>query len=274
MIVAGGRHAIPCNRRPGFFNIPLMAARDPSSSNAARPAPVFVTTHWSAVLAAARNDTDRAHAALEHLCRTYWYPLYAYARRRGYSPADAQDLTQEFFARLLAGNWLATADRERGRFRTFLLSSMQHFLANEWHRAHAKKRGGNQAIVSLDDDAAEQRYRLEPAQTATPESLYERGWALALLNDVLNALETEYQRDGKGAWIEAMRPVLTADRDGLDYGAIASRLGLTETAARVAAHRLRQRYRRLIRASVASTVAAPDEVEEEMRHLFQALVAA
>jgi len=244
-----------------------------SDSGEARPGAVFATTHWSVVLTAARSDTTRAQAALEHLCRTYWYPLYAYARRRGHAPPDAQDLTQEFFARLLAGNWLAAADRRRGRFRTFLLSAMQHFLANEWHRAHAQKRGGCHATLSLDDDTAERRYQLEPVDNATPEFLFERGWALALLNDVLARLEAEYARDGKAAWMEAMRPVLTADRDAIDYGEIAGRLGLTETAARVAAHRLRQRYRRMIRAEVANTVAASDEVEQEMRHLFQALAA-
>jgi RNA polymerase sigma-70 factor (ECF subfamily) len=251
-----------------------MAASDSTAREEVRPAPAFVTTHWSVVLAAARNDTPRAQAALEHLCQTYWYPLYAYARRRGNVPADAQDLTQEFFTRLLAGNWLAAADRQRGRFRTFLLSAMQHFLANEWHRAHAEKRGGNRTILSLDDDTAERRYQLEPAETATPESLFERGWALALLNDVLSQLEAEYRREGKIDWMEAMRPVLTADRDEIDYRAIASRLGISETAARVAAHRLRQRYRRMIRAEVANTVASPADVEQEMRHLFQALAGA
>ena len=250
-----------------------MPASESNPGGEVVPGPVFASTHWSVVLTATQSDTTRARAALEHLCRIYWYPLYAYARRRGHSPADAQDLTQEFFARLLEGNWLALADRQRGRFRTFLLSVMQHFLANEWHKAHAQKRGGQRAILSLDDPAAEQRYRLEPVETATPESLFERGWALALLNDVLARLGAEYIREGKAEWMEAMRPVLTSDRKSICYAEIAERLGITETAARVAAHRLRRRYRRMIHAAVADTVKAPEEVEEEMRHLFEVLSA-
>ncbi len=235
------------------------------------PRDYFATTHWTVVLAAGHGDTSHAHDALARLCRSYWYPLYAYARRRGHSPHDAQDLTQEFFARLLRGNWIAQADRQRGRFRTFLLSAMQHFLANEWNKAHAKKRGGTRPILSLDDDTAEQRYRLEPADRNTPETLFERGWALALLNDVLQRLKEEYSREGKQDWMEAMQPALTADRNAIGYADIARKLGMTETAARVAVHRLRQRYRWLIRAEVAQTVASPEEVEAEMRHLFEVL---
>ena len=236
-----------------------------------RPEPLFVTTHWSVVLAAGRGDTTRAHDALAHLCQTYWYPLYAYARRRGCSPHDAQDLTQEFFARLLAGNWLAEAERDRGRFRSFLLSAMKHFMANEWNKARTEKRGGGQPILSLNDDTAESRYRLEPVEKATPESLFERGWAVTLLEGVLARLEAEYRRAGKHAWIAAMRPALTTDRGGLNYAEIAGTLGITEAAARVAVHRLRQRYRQLIRSEVASTVASPEEVEAEMHHLFEVL---
>lgn len=248
-----------------------MAANEPGNPSTSRPAPVFATTRWSVVLAAAHGDSTAAHQALAHLCRTYWYPLYAYARRRGHSPHDSQDLTQEFFARLLEGNWLAQADRERGRFRSFLLSAMKHFLANEWHKAHAQKRGGYQFVLSLDDGAAEERYRLEPVETTTPETLFERGWALALLNDVLARLEREYGREGKPELLEAMRPALTMDRGSICYGAIAEKLGVNETAARVAVHRLRQRYRRLLRAEVANTVATPEEVDEEMQHLFRVL---
>jgi RNA polymerase sigma-70 factor (ECF subfamily) len=235
------------------------------------PEPLFVTTHWSVVLAAGHSDTTRAYDALAHLCKTYWYPLYAYARRRGCSQPDAQDLTQEFFARLLAGNWVARADRERGRFRSFLLSAMKHFMANEWNKAQAQKRGGGQPVLSLDDSSAEHRYRREPAETATPESLFERGWALTLLEGVLARLEEEYCREGKQVWMEAMRPALTMDRGDIDYAELAGKLGLTETAARVAVHRLRHRYRQLIRAEVASTVASPEEVDAEMSHLFQVL---
>jgi RNA polymerase sigma-70 factor (ECF subfamily) len=248
-----------------------MATEENAGSTENRPEPLFVTTHWSVVLAAGGGDTTRACDALARLCQTYWYPLYAYARRRGCPPHDAQDLTQEFFARLLAGNWLARADRQRGRFRSFLLAAMKHFMANEWNKASAQKRGGGQPILSLNDDAAEHRYRLEPAEKATPESLFERGWAVTLLEGVLARLEDEYRRAGKQAWMEAMRPALTTDREAIDYAAMSRKLATTETAARVAAHRLRQRYRQLIRAEVAGTVAAPEEVEAEMRHLFKVL---
>lgn len=248
-----------------------MATDESDGHTEDRPEPLFVTTHWSVVLAAGHGDTTGAHDALAYLCQTYWYPLYAYARRRGCSPPDAQDLTQEFFARLLQGNWVAKADRQRGRFRSFLLSAMKHFMANEWNKAQAQKRGGGQPVRSLNDDSAEHRYRLEPAEKATPESLFERGWAITLLEGVLARLEEEYRRTGKQAWMAAMRPALTTDRGAIDYAEMAPKLGMTETAARVAVHRLRQRYRKLIRAEVASTVASPEEVEAEMHHLFQVL---
>jgi DNA-directed RNA polymerase specialized sigma24 family protein len=248
-----------------------MAIDESSSHSEDRPERSFVTTHWSVVLAAGHGDTTRASEALAGLCQTYWYPLYAYARRRGCPPHDAQDLTQEFFARLLAGNWLAKADRQRGRFRSFLLSAMKHFMANEWNKAQAQKRGGGKPVFSLDDAMAEHRYRLEPAERATPESLFERGWAVTLLEGVLARLEEEYARSGKQAWMEAMRPALTTDREAIDYAGMAHTLGITETACRVAVHRLRQRYRQLIRAEVAGTVASPEEVEAEMRHLFKVL---
>jgi RNA polymerase sigma factor (sigma-70 family) len=248
-----------------------MATGESGGHSEDRAEPLFVTTHWSVVLAAGQGDATRACDALDHLCQNYWYPLYAYARRRGCSPHDAQDLTQEFFARLLAGNWVAKADRQRGRFRSFLLSAMKHFMANEWNKARMQKRGGGQPILSLNDDSAEDRYRLEPVENATPESLFERGWAVTMLNGVLSRLEGEYGRAGRQDWIEAMRPALATDRGALDYADLARKLGVTEAAARMAVHRLRERYRQLIRAEVASTVASTEEVEAEMRHLFQVL---
>jgi len=166
-------------------------ATSPSSEAGGRQA-AFVTTHWSVVLAARRSDTTRAQAALARLCQAYWYPLYAYVRRRGYEAHDAQDLTQEFFARLLEQNWLAQADRERGRFRTFLLAALSHFLANEWDKARTQKRGGAVQIVPLQIDSAETRYGQEPADPLTPEQCFERRWALALLDEVLNALRAEH----------------------------------------------------------------------------------
>ncbi len=231
----------------------------------------FVTTCWSVVLAAAGSDTTAAQDALSHLCKTYWYPLYAFVRRRGFSPHDAQDLTQEFFSRLLKGHWVAQADRRRGRFRSFLLSAMKHFLANEWHKANAIKRGAHLDLISMDDHDAEARFQLEPGTQVNPDALYDRGWALTLLRDVLARLEQEYSAEGKAAWMEAMRPALTAGRDAISYSEMACKLNTSENALRVAVHRLRQRYRQLIRVEVASTVASPEEVDEEMRYLFEVL---
>lgn len=233
--------------------------------------PRFATTSWTMVVQAGDLNASGARMALEHLCRVYWYPLYAYARRAGHAPHDAQDLTQEFFARLLEGNWIAQADRERGRFRSFLLSSMKHFLANEWQRARAQKRGGGKPVLSLDDDGAEQRYQREPVDRVTPEVLFERGWALALLNDVYERLEHAYSGEGNAALFQALKPALTLGQGELNYDAIADKLGLAPTAARVAVHRMRKKYRSLIREEVASTVAGSGEVDEEMRHLFQVL---
>ncbi len=247
-----------------------MATVDANAHTSDHREPLFVSTHWSVVLAAGKKDSS-SDDALARLCETYWYPLYAYARRRGYSVHDSQDLTQEFFARLLEGNWLAKANRERGRFRSFLLSSMKNFMANEWKKARMQKRGGGHTIVSFDDDSAEGRYKLEPMEKRTPESFFERQWALTLLETVLARLEAEHSRENKDDWMTAMRPALTSERDTINCGDIAQKLAITETAARVAVHRLRRRYRQLIRAEVAATVASPADIEMEMRHLFQSL---
>jgi RNA polymerase sigma-70 factor (ECF subfamily) len=244
----------------------------PSSDDRGRCA-TFVTTHWSVVLAARRSDTTRAQAALARLCQAYWYPLYAYVRRRGYQAHDAQDLTQEFFARLLAQNWLAQADRERGRFRTFLLAALSHFLANEWDKAQAQKRGGAVQIVPLQLDSAETRYGQEPADPLTPEQCFERRWALALLDEVLSALRTEHAAAGTEEIFDALKPCLVGDRQAQPYAALAAKLGMTEGAVKVAVHRLRQRYRQLLREEIANTVANPSEVDEEMHHLFAVLAA-
>jgi RNA polymerase sigma-70 factor (ECF subfamily) len=241
----------------------------PSTKGGARPQ-VFVTTHWSIVLTATR-DTARARDALARLCQTYWYPLYAYVRRRGYNPHDAQDLTQEFFARLFEHNWLAQADRGRGRFRTFLLTALSHFLANEWHKARAQKRGGGVQMVPLQFDDAENRYGKEPADPLTPEQCYERRWAVALLDRVLERLRTEHVDEGKIEFFDTLKPCLVGDSDAQPYVVLASKLGLTEGAVKVAVHRLRQRYRRLLREEISNTVAAPDEVADEMRYLMTVL---
>jgi RNA polymerase sigma factor (sigma-70 family) len=243
----------------------------PSSSEAPASNAVFATTHWSVILAATRSDTTRAQAALARLCQTYWYPLYAYVRRRGYEAHDAQDLTQEFFARLLEHKWLAQADRERGRFRTFLLAAMGHFLANEWDKARTQKRGGNIEMVPLQLDSAETRYGRDPADPMTPEQCFDRRWALALLEEVLNGLRKEHVAAGTEELFDTLKPCLVGDRQAQPYAALGTKLGMTEGAVKVAVHRLRQRYRQLLRQEIAHTVASPGEVNEEMHYLFAVL---
>jgi RNA polymerase sigma factor (sigma-70 family) len=228
---------------------------------------MFLTTHWSVVLAAKDKSSPASAAALEALCRAYWYPLYAFVRRQGHSPSDAQDLTQEFFARLLQKEYLQAADRAKGRFRTFLRVALKRFLANEWDRARRLKRGGGRAPVSLDILTAEQRYQAERSDALPPDRLYERRWARALLELALARLRAEYTAAGKTAEFERLKGALTAERGGIDYGDLAAALGLNEGSARVAVHRLRKRFRNLFRAAVAETVSAPEEVEDELRYL-------
>jgi RNA polymerase sigma-70 factor (ECF subfamily) len=230
----------------------------------------FATTHWSVVLTAGRSNTLQAQDALEKLCQTYWYPLYAYVRRRGYSPADAEDLTQKFFAWLLERDWLARANQQRGRFRSFLLTSISNFLANEWDKARTQKRGGGQ-ILSLPYDAAETRCAREPVDNVTPEQSFERRWALTLLDQVMDRLSAEYARAGKGELFGELKPCLLGERAAQPYAALATKVGMTEGSIKVAVHRLRQRYRQLLRDEIANTVAAPEEIEEEMRYLFAVL---
>lgn len=248
-----------------------MAAND--TPTAAPAAPVFVTTHWSVVLTATGSDTTQAHAALEGLCRMYWYPIYHFVRRQGHSMHDAQDLTQEFFARLLAKNFLSGADESRGRFRSFLLASFKHFLANEWDRARAQKRGGGMIPISIDAAAAETSCHsmIEPADPATAEKIFERRWALTLLEQVLRRLREEYTSTGRGKLFEQLKPTLTEASRTVKYAEIAEQLGTTEGAVKVAVHRLRHQYRELLRAEIAETVSSPEEVEDELRNLFSAL---
>ena len=233
--------------------------------------PRFATTHWSIVVAAGSRDAERGRDSLARLCQAYWFPLYAYVRRRGHSPEDSQDLTQAFFARLLEKNWIAGADRSKGRFRTFLLAAMQHFLADEWDRAKAKKRGGGMALLPLSFDTAEQRYVEEPSDPETPERIFERRWAVALLDTVLSRLRGEYDDQGKGELFAALRPCLVGERTAQPYAQLAEALGSSEPAIKSAVHRLRQRYRQLLRDEVASTVDAGEDVEDELRHLFAVL---
>ena len=237
----------------------------------ARRSPVFVTTQWSVVLSAGGSDTTVARDALAKLCETYWYPLYGYVRRRDFSPPDAEDLTQEFFARFLEQQWVGNADRAKGRFRTFLLSAMNHFLANEWDKARAQKRGGGVPLLPLQFDAAETRYVREPADNVTPEQHFERRWALTLLETVVNRLRAEYEQEGKAELFAALNPCLVGDRTAQPYEELAGKLGVSEGAVKSAVHRLRQRYRQLLRDEIAQTVAGPGEVEEELRHLIAVL---
>ena len=234
---------------------------------------VFATTRWSVVLAAGQGGTTHSQAALGKLCQTYWYPLYAYVRRRGHSPEDAQDLTQEFFAQLLERQALAKADPNRGRFRSFLLGSLNHFLANEWQKARAQKRGSGRELLSLDWAAAEDRFDLEPADHAAPDRIFEKQWALTLLSEVLNRLEQEYRGAGKADWFLELKQTLMGVRESQPYVELANRLGVSESAVKVAVHRLRKRYRELVREEIAGTLAGPQDVEPEMRHLFSVLAA-
>jgi RNA polymerase sigma-70 factor (ECF subfamily) len=228
---------------------------------------LFLTTHWSVVLAAKDKSSPASVAALEVLCRTYWYPLYAFVRHQGHSPSDAQDLTQEFFARLLAKEFLRAADREKGRFRTFLRVALRRFLANEWDYARRLKRGGGQAPLPLDTTAAEHRYQGERDDALPPDRLYEQRWARALLEEVLARLRAEYAAGGKSTEFEQLKGALTAERGRIAYDQLAATLELSEGAARVAVHRLRKRFRVLFRAAVAETVSAPEEVEDELRYV-------
>jgi RNA polymerase sigma factor (sigma-70 family) len=230
----------------------------------------FVTTHWSVVVAAGRTDSTRAHAALEKLCQSYWYPLYAYVRRLGQKPHDAEDLVQAFFAQCFEKNYLQAADQGKGRFRSFLLIAFKRFLANEWDKAHTKKRGGGQQPISLDGLAPEERYALEPPQLDNPETLYERRWALTLLEQVLAGLEAEQQKAGNAQTFSALKGLLTGG-GGSSYAEIAGHLGITEGAVKVAVHRLRKRYRQLLEEEIANTVSSPEEVQEERRYLLSVL---
>jgi RNA polymerase sigma-70 factor (ECF subfamily) len=231
----------------------------------------FPTTHWSRVVAAGDRAAPEAREALAELCRAYWYPLYAFVRRKGHSPEDAQDLVQGFFAALLEHDGLSAIDRDKGRFRSFLIAACTHYLSNQIDRRKARKRGGGRSIVSIDGLEAEGRYESEPTHELTAERLYQRRWATTLLERVLAALEAEMRQAGKGHLFEALRPALLGEAGRVPYARIAAELGLSEGAARAAAHRLRGRYRALLHEEVARTVADPEKVAEEVRDLFVAL---
>ncbi len=231
----------------------------------------FTTTHWSVVLSAVDQSSTGSQAALATLCQTYWYPLYAYVRRRGYSPEDAQDLTQSYFASLLEKKYLDRADRERGRFRTFLLSSLENFLNNAWDRASAQKRGGGQRNISWDERDAEGRYLNEPVDKMTPERIFEKRWAATLLESVLKKMREEFLVSGKAELFEAIKPHLWSEGPETSYSQLAVQLNMTVVAVKVTVHRLRHRYRDLLRAEIAHTVATPGEVDDEIRHLIKVM---
>ena len=230
----------------------------------------FVTTRWSVVLSAKNSDSERSSQALEALCRTYWYPLYAYARRCGHSPADAEDLTQGFFARLLEKDYLRSVAREKGRFRGFLLTSLKRFMANEWDRQHAAKRGGFAGIIPVDAEVAETRFTSDAAHHVPPDVLFDRQWAVTLLDRTLLTLSEEYVASGRARLFEHLRDCLARDESALSYAEIAARLNLTEAAVKMAVQRLRGRYREILRSEIAETVSTEAEIEEELRYLFSA----
>jgi RNA polymerase sigma factor (sigma-70 family) len=231
----------------------------------------FTSTCWTEVARARDQQTPEARQALADLCQAYWYPLYAYLRRRGQSPHEAEDLTQGFIADLLARDFLRDVDPAKGKFRSFLLTALQHYLSNQRDRANRLKRGGKIAHLSLDFHVAESCYLREPAHEVTPERLFERRWALTLLDRVLGELEREVDRGDRGALFERLKPTLTGENDGASYAQIGAELGMTEGAVKVAAHRLRKRYRALLQEEIGRTLADPGEFKEEINALFQAL---
>lgn len=232
----------------------------------------FATTRWSVVIAAgADTSSSDADEALATLCETYWFPLYGYLRNRGHGAEDAQDLTQAFFARLLEKHSISQADPARGRFRSFLLASLKHFAANERERSSAGKRGGGIPAISLGVADAEGRYQLEASTNETPERIFDRRWASTLLARALSRLEADTSEGGKRPLFEALRIYLTGDQPELTYAETAARLGMSEGAIKVAVHRLRRKFRDLVRDEIAQTVAAPEDIDDELRHLWSAV---
>lgn len=245
-----------------------METRTPTSWPGESGESGFTTTHWSVVLKARQNAPPEAQDALEKLCRAYWYPLYAFVRRQGYTPEEAEDLTQDFFARFLHKDYFRLASPERGRFRCFLLASCKHFLCNAYRQRQTAKRGGNVAFVPWDRYSPEERYQHEPVDPVTPDLSYDRAWALTLLERNLETLRREYAAQGKSRLFEGLQGVLSGERSEQGYAAMGRALGMSEPAVKMAALRLRRRYGELLRAEIAQTVAQPELVDAEIRHLF------
>ena len=233
--------------------------------------PRFATTHWSVISTAGKSSSPQQKQALETLCQSYWFPLYAYLRRRGCDTHQAEDVTQAFFAHIVEKQGLRTADPQYGKFRSFLLVRLKGFLSDERDRAQAKKRGGGQKILSLGIQNAEGQYALEPASGLSPEMLFEKSWALTVLERTVDRLEADMAKKNKQELFEHLKVYLTTDKDVIPYQEMATRLSMTEGSVRVAVHRLRRRYRKLLRDEIAQTVSADDQIEEEMGHLFSAL---
>jgi RNA polymerase sigma factor (sigma-70 family) len=231
----------------------------------------FATTRWSMVLAAGHRSSPDADQALQTLCETYWYPLYAYARRRVSEPSNAQDLTQSFFAKLLENDYARQAAPKRGRFRAYLLTAFQHFLSKEWEKANAQKRGGGRLPIRLDFSEGESRWQLETCSQLTADQLYERQWALAVLNCVMDRLAAELKAAGKETHFDLLKEFVIGERGEQTYEEVATKLAITAGAAKMAASRMRRRYRQLLRDEIAQTVAGPDEVDQEIRDLFSSL---
>ncbi len=231
----------------------------------------FATTHWSVVVTAGLGASQESREALGSLCENYWYPLYAYVRRRGHQPAEAQDLTQGFLTQLIEKGSIQAADETRGRFRSFLLGSLNHFLSNQWRHDQTQKRGGPEPTLSLDMDEGERRYDREPVDTATPERIYERRWAMTLLNKAVETLRAEYELAGKLSVFDELKVYLGGEDSSVPYREIGRRLESSEGAVRVAVHRLRRRCRECLRHEIAQTVASSEDIDQELRHLFQAV---
>jgi RNA polymerase sigma-70 factor (ECF subfamily) len=245
----------------------LLTMPDSNQSTSRTGQQVFPRTRWSVVLAAKQQPSPEAEAALETICRSYWFPLYGFVRRSGQSSHDAQDLTQEFFRHLLEKRWLDAVDRDKGRLRTFLVTALKHFMAKEWRRASARKRGGAQIQVPIDTAFAESRYAADDTSRLAPEAEYDRQWALTLLDLTVQRLESEFAAAGKGGDFAILKDCLVATHAAMDYRSIAARLEMSEGAARVAAHRMRKRFRELYREEIAQTLPNDAELDAELRYL-------
>ena len=254
-------------RRSDFGHALGVTSGEPTDDFQPRQAAIFATTHWSVVVSAGDSQSPESLSAMERLCRAYWYPLYVFVRRKGHGHEDASDLTQAFFAKFLEKRYLRSVDANLGKFRTFLLTSMTHFLANEWDKAQTQRRGGGARALSLDEFNAEQRYQFEPVDLATPEKLFEQRWAQTLMGVVLDRLAAEMEEKR----FEILKGFLLEDKGAVSYEEAAQQLGASVSAVTSAIHRMRSRYRALLYEEVAHTVEKPEEIEQELRHLLTAL---